>query len=110
MEYTDGELIAYFPEAIREQYKSYQNITKYMTIGFWAVCLGFAVSCHKIKWLSRLLGDKTWKMFSFKLLSVCLPYYFMEEIMPSAGEEELNLLFERVRDSYKRYKLSGDIL
>jgi len=77
MEHTEGELISYFPNSITQQYSSFQSITKYMTIGFWVVCLGFAGTCHRIRLLNRLLGEKSWKMFSFKLLSVIVPFFVM---------------------------------
>ena len=44
-----------------------------MTIGFWVVTLGFAGLCHKIGFISRVLGDRTWKMFTFKLTALVMP-------------------------------------
>ena len=55
-----------------------------MTIGFWVVTLGFAGLCHKVGLINRVLGDRTWKMFTFKLTALFLPYLAMDAIMPAA--------------------------
>ena len=36
-------------------------------------------------------------MVSFKLISLCMPYLFMEELMQTAEEEEMNLLYKKAK-------------
>jgi hypothetical protein len=81
-----------------------------MGVGIWTVSLGIAVFSHKVKIISRLLGEKSWGMFTFKLSSLLIPYFAIEAITPEAEQEEINILWSRTKEKYRNYKNSGDIL
>lgn len=49
-------------------------------------------------------------MFAFKMSALCLPYMYMETLMTTAQEEEMNLLYKKSKEPFKKYKLTGDIL
>jgi hypothetical protein len=53
---TDGELINYLDSKVSRQYRSYLQTSKYITIAFWVSNLSFAVFCHKIGIIRKVLG------------------------------------------------------
>ena len=55
-------------------------------------------------------GQKNWKMLTFKIASLGIPYVFMDKLMESAGQQQMNLLYWQAKDRYKRYKMTGDML
>lgn len=65
------------PKKIRDHQKTFDQTSKIFTISFWIADLAFVAFCHKINLLNRLLGINTWKMFTFKMLALAFPYYFM---------------------------------
>lgn len=81
-----------------------------MTIAFWVLCFGFAGFCHRIPPLRRVLGERSWKMFGFKVAALVFPFLAMDRIMPEAEGEEVDFLWSRMKEPYKRYKYTGDIL
>ena len=52
----------------------------YIKVGFWVMDIAFVSFCHKIKLLTRVLGEKGWKMFAFKIAAVAFPLSFMDKI------------------------------
>ena len=56
IEFTDEELIEYFPAEINAQHKNYLKSSQAITYSFWGVSIGFAVFCHKIGFVRRMLG------------------------------------------------------
>jgi hypothetical protein len=55
-----------------------------MGVGIWTISLGIAIFAHKVKAISRVLGEKSWGMFTFKLSSLLIPYFAIEAITPEA--------------------------
>jgi hypothetical protein len=55
-----------------------------MGVGIWTISLGVAIFAHKVKAISRVLGEKSWGMFTFKLSSLLIPYFAIEAIAPEA--------------------------
>lgn len=49
-------------------------------------------------------------MFGFKIAALVVPFLAMDRIMPEAETEEVDFLWSKMREPYKRYKYSGDIL
>ena len=50
-------------------------------------CIGFAVYCHKIKFLRKLMGgEKNIKMFLFKFSSLGITYVGMDRLMNEADD------------------------
>lgn len=81
-----------------------------MKVGFWAVDIAFVSFCHKIKLLTRILGDKTWKMFAFKIAFIVFPLTFLDRVQADAVDQYNKNLYRGVYKFYKRYKQTGDIL
>lgn len=79
-------------------------------IGFWAVDIAFVSLCHKIKILSKILGEKTWRMFAFKIVFILFPLTFFDRVEADAVEQYNKHFFKGVYKFYKRYKQTGDIL
>jgi hypothetical protein len=77
---------------------------------FWTVDISAVVFCHKIKFISRMLGEKTWKMFIFKLFLVAVPLQFLNNIENSAKEIFNEETYKQIRKLYRRYKQTGDML
>ena len=77
MTYTEGELIEYLPKEFVDAHESFTRTGEYMKVGFWVTDVLFVTFCHKIRLMSRLLGEKTWKMFVFKIAAVALPFTFI---------------------------------
>lgn len=84
VENTEGELMEYVEPGISNQYRRFVKTSEYLVYGIWGVGMGFAVYCHKLAFLRRLLGEKSIKMLSFKITSLAAPYLFMEKVMPQA--------------------------
>ncbi len=72
--------------------------------------IGFAGLCHKIPIMKRVLGEGTWKMFLFKVSALIVPFLGMDTIMPQAEEEEMDYLWKNMKERYRNYKYTGDIL
>ncbi len=70
-------MIEYLPKDFVEAHESFKKTGEYMKVGFWVTDVLFVTFCHKIRLLSRLLGDKTWRMFVFKFAAVALPFIFI---------------------------------
>lgn len=79
-------------------------------IGFWVVGITFVSLCHKIKLLTKILGDKTWRMFAFKIALVAFPLTFLDKVQADAVQQYNKNLYKGVYKFYKRYKQTGDIL
>ena len=79
-------------------------------IGFWTVDIAFVSLCHKIKILTRILGDKTWRMFAFKIALVAFPLTFIERVEADAVDQYNKNLYRGMHKFYRRYKQTGDIL
>lgn len=110
MTYTGGELIEYLPQRFVDEYEGFKKAGDALKIGFWVVDIAFVSFCHKIKLLTRILGDKTWRMFAFKLAAIALPLSFMDRIEEDAKDQFYRGLYRGVHKFYKRYKQTGDIL
>ena len=80
MTYTGGELIEYLPQRFVDEYENFKTAGNSIKIGFWVADIAFVSICHKIKLLTKILGDKTWKMFVFKLATITFPLSFMDRI------------------------------
>jgi hypothetical protein len=63
------------PIKIRTQQNLFNNISIYGGAAFWVVNILFITFCHKISLFSRLFGDRTWKMFTFKGLMFGIPLF-----------------------------------
>jgi hypothetical protein len=54
--------------------KDFERYGLIFKVMFWTIDMSVVIFCHKIKLLSRFLGEKTWKMFLFKIALVAFPF------------------------------------
>lgn len=73
-------MIEYLPKRFVDEYENFKTAGNSIKIGFWAFDIAFVSLCHKIKFLTKILGDKTWRMFAFKLAAIAIPLSFMDTI------------------------------
>lgn len=68
------------PKRFVDDHEEFKRAGNMIKIGFWVVGITFVSLCHKIKLLTKILGDKTWRMFAFKIALVAFPLTFLDKV------------------------------